>query len=380
VTAVAVVGGGPAGLAAAIACRRHGLGVTVIERGRAPIDKACGEGLLPEGVAALARLGVGLDGAGAMPIAGIRYLDRDVVADGRFRSGRALGIRRTRLHAALARRAEQAGVDLRWNTPAGRPGRDGVPTASGVVHADWVIAADGLHSPIRRAARLERPAPAGGRFGIRRHYAIAPWSDLVEVHWADGTEAYVTPVAPDEVGVALLFDAARALGHGAPLPRAGSPGPAPFDRLLSLFPRLLARLEGAAIASSDRGSGPMQRRARAVSRGRLALFGDAAGSVDALTGEGMSLAFRLAQPLADAVAAGDLSLYARAHARVVAGPHRLTRLLLFVEKRPGLRRQLIRALAARPDLFSDLLGMLTGAGGAGPFTTARMVLRLALAT
>jgi len=59
-TDVVVVGGGPAGLAAAIAARLQGLRVVVLEAAHPPIDKVCGEGIMPEALAALRRLGVHL--------------------------------------------------------------------------------------------------------------------------------------------------------------------------------------------------------------------------------------------------------------------------------------------------------------------------------
>src|SRR5262245_45229395 len=65
------------------------------------------------------------------------------------------------------------------------------------VRARWLLAADGLHSPVRHQLGLSRPARSAHRWGLRRHYAVKPWSDLVEVHWAEDAEAYVTPVARD---------------------------------------------------------------------------------------------------------------------------------------------------------------------------------------
>ena len=59
-TDVFIVGGGPAGLAAAIAARQRGLRVVVADGGHAPIDKACGEGLMPDALAELERLGIQL--------------------------------------------------------------------------------------------------------------------------------------------------------------------------------------------------------------------------------------------------------------------------------------------------------------------------------
>ena len=74
-TDVFVVGGGPAGLAAAIACRALGFRVTVADGAKPPIMKACGEGLLPDAVAALGELGVALRERDGCVLRGIRFED-----------------------------------------------------------------------------------------------------------------------------------------------------------------------------------------------------------------------------------------------------------------------------------------------------------------
>ncbi|RMH21511.1 MAG: NAD(P)/FAD-dependent oxidoreductase, partial [Acidobacteria bacterium] len=322
---VLVVGGGPAGLATAIAARLRGLDATVVDRAEPPIDKPCGEGLMPDAAACLEALGVDLAAARPQPFYGIRYLDGDVVAEGRFPAAPGLGIRRTRLHQALVERAEAAGVRLLWRTrvdgfaappptagilSGGRRRRDGagrgvrVETSRGPFTARWLVAADGLRSPLRRRAGLAgRDEPRRRqRFGVRRHYRVAPWSDCVEVYWAEDREAYVTPVAADEVGIAILWRG----GCGR------------FDGQLPAFPALAQRLRRAAPSSRDRGCGPLRQRVRGVVRGNLALVGDAAGYVDAITGEGLAVAFHQAHALADALAGGDLRPYARAHRRITA--------------------------------------------------------------
>lgn len=397
-----VVGGGPAGLALAIRARQLGLSATVLDRSPdPPVDKACGEGIMPDGLARLAELGVALPDPAGVPFRGIRYLDGDMVADGTFpggsppedggsRSGAGLGVRRTVLHRALADRAASAGVELRWGAratglarPSG-PGEDpGIRTGEDVHRGRFLAGADGLRSRVRGWAGLEgRPSRgrAGGRragderFGVRRHYRIAPWSDRVEVHWAEKCEAYVTPVGPELVGVAMLWSGA----------------PASFDRLLARFPALERRLAGVSAASRDRGCGPLRQRPRGVIRGRIALVGDASGYLDAITGEGLSLAFHQAFALAEAVravAAGearDLRSYARAHRRLRRLPEALIRLLLVAERHPPLRRRTVRALAAEPELFDRLLALHAGAlsprelGPAGALGLAgRLVRRLA---
>ena len=69
----------------------------------------------------------------------------------------------------------------------------------------------------------------------------------------------------------------------------------------------------------------MSRRLRHVTSGNIALIGDASGSVDAITGEGLALCFRQALELAHALRVEDLDLYERAHARLHRLPHFMSR-------------------------------------------------------
>jgi len=342
-TDLLVVGAGPAGLATAIRARQRGLTVRVIDHGEPPLDKACGEGLMPDGVRLLSELAVDAARLDPAPFVGIRYLDGEVELDGRFPGDPGWGIRRTRLHRALVDRAAACGVDLCWHTTARGLERDGVLTDDGTIGGRWIVGADGLRSPLRRLAGLEGRPARRRRFGVRRHYAVVPWTDRVEVYWHDSGEAYVTPVGPRLVGVAMLCSADRSV-------------PA-FDSMLEFFPRLAARLRGCPIDSTDRGAGPLEQRVRAVVRGNLALVGDAAGYLDAITGEGLALAFHQAFALVDAILAEDLGLYARAHRRICAMPLRMTRLLLAIERRPWLRRRILRILRRHPRAFEALLAV-----------------------
>ncbi|HYU32333.1 MAG TPA: NAD(P)/FAD-dependent oxidoreductase, partial [Thermoanaerobaculia bacterium] len=184
-----IVGGGPAGLATALGARLAGFDVTVLERFQPVIDKACGEGLMPDAAAHLRSLGVELGPGDSFPFRGIRYVDGEVSAEGTFPGAGGLGVRRLALHRALVRRAEEAGVQLLWGRgarglapdPAG--GYAGVETDQGLIRARWIVGADGLLSKVRRWAGLEKGPGAFRRFGVRRHYALAPWTDCVEVHW-----------------------------------------------------------------------------------------------------------------------------------------------------------------------------------------------------
>jgi flavin-dependent dehydrogenase len=345
---VTVVGGGPVGLYAAIAGAQSGLDVTVVERRDGPIDKACGEGLMPEALGALGDIGVDPSG---VSFHGIRYLDasgrRQV--HGRLSGGPGRGVRRTVLMAALQNAAARSGVETVQGHVVGVEQDDthvDIALESGrTLRADAVLACDGLGSGVRNALGLECAASGRARYGLRRHYRVAPWSDDVEVYWSGRSEAYVTPVAEGLVGVALLGE------------RGG-----PFDERLADFPALGHRLETAEPIGQVLGAGPLRRQAVEPALGRVMLVGDAAGYVDALTGEGLALAFGQALRLGPALATGDLAGYARAARCDARVPETITRLALFAARRPALARRLVGALAADPALFARLLAAL-GAGG-----------------
>jgi len=352
-TDVLVVGGGPAGLAAALAAKQHGIAALVLERQRPPIDKACGEGIMPDGVAALRALGVEPPG---VDFRGIRYVDESGVAEAPFPGAPGRGVRRTALHAAMVAAVEAAGIEVRWGTKVEAVSPDGeVRTDGETLLGEWVVGADGLLSHVRGWAGLAGEAPRRRRFGVRRHFRLAPWRDLVEVHWRDGVEAYVTPVADDEVGVAMLWNKERSRGNEQG--QAGGNDGDGFDTLLARFPEVRARLDGAAETSRDRGAGPFRQRARGVVRGRVVLIGDAAGYLDAITGEGLGLSFQQAHALGAALASGDLTSYTATCRRLARLSDALTESLLFCERRPWLRRRLVRELGRRPALFSRLLGV-----------------------
>ena len=357
-----IVGGGPAGLATAIGARLAGLDVVVLDLGTPPIDKACGEGLMPDGAEILRDLGVDLEAIEKRPFRGVRYVDGDRVAEGRFPDAPGLGIRRKVLHQALSRRAAEVGVELQWGRRVSGLSDGGFVTDGGVFKGTWLVGADGRTSRVRKWAGLDGRRAKRRRIGLRRHYEIEPWSDLVEVSWRDAYEAYVTPVGDRLVGVAMLSE-----GQSND-----------FDKLLAGFPELRERLCGAPVASTDRGAGPLEQRCRKVTSDNLALVGDAAGYLDAITGEGLALAFHQAGALVEALIDGDLALYRAAHRRIVRYPTAVTRLLLEVERRPVLRRRVMRSLANDPSLMSRFLALkmrrggprFLGPGGLLPLTVA----------
>jgi menaquinone-9 beta-reductase len=339
-----IAGGGPAGLVAAIAARRKGLDVVVADGTRPEIDKSCGEGLMPDALSTLAGLGIYLDVDAGQPFYGIRFLGRDSSVEARFPDAVGLGIRRTVLHGALARQAEDAGVRLLWNSPVTALGRDVLKAGDETVHSRYIAGADGGNSSVRRWAGLDARVSEGLRYGFRRHYRVAQWTDHVEVHWSSGCQIYVTPVAPDVVCVASLARRADLR----------------LDQALPRFPELERRLHGAEAVTTERGGVSASRRLRRVTKGNVALIGDASGSLDAVTGEGMCLAFRQAAALADALAAGRLDSYQSAHERIRRGPALMADLLLLLDRRDTLRGRVLAALESRPAVFAGMLATHVG--------------------
>jgi flavin-dependent dehydrogenase len=320
-----IVGGGPAGLATALYARRLGLSVIVAEARESPVDKACGEGLMPGGLAELTSLGV--DPVG-LPFPGIAYLSERRRVQARFRAGPGRGVRRSTLHAALAARAKEEDADwIRARVTSVEQDAHGV-TAAGV-RARWLVAADGLHSSVRRAVGIEATAGTPRRYGVRRHYRVAPWSEFVEVHWSRWGEAYVTPVEPDLVGVAIL-------SRGRP------------D--LAWFPQLSQHLHGASRGPA-RGCGPLRQVVSRRVAGRVLLVGDAAGYEDALTGEGISLAVKQAAAAVTAIADDAAESYEAAWQRITRNYRWLTRGLVLVSAPRAARRGIVPVCALLPGAF-----------------------------
>ena len=355
---VLIVGGGPAGLACAIASARQGLHVEVIDAMKPPIDKACGEGLMPDSLQALAAIGfTDLDRTLRQTenhlLRGIRFLgdtshSQPATTEAAFPQAPGRGIRRTVLHQILLDRAASLGVRFHWENSV----QSIAPTADGtLVHSNrqtlrarYLIGADGPRSRVAAWAGLTEASIQSRRIGLRQHYTIAPWTDFVEVYWSNAGQAYVTPNSSSEVCVAFIANKKFSSSEAA----------------LAHFPTLRRQLTASQPNGPARGSISLGRKLRRVAHRNIALIGDASGSVDAITGEGMALCFRQAAALSNALRANDLNLYQQAHRRIQRLPRTMSRSLLLMDRSPLIRDSVLRTFERTPWLFERLLQMHIG--------------------
>ncbi len=373
---VVVIGAGPAGLCTALALGARGISTLVCESSRLPVDKACGEGIMPSAVDDLERLGVsaGLLWANGRRFDGVRYVSpAGRVAQASFDEGPGVGLRRVALSELLLVCAQQlpsvrvvqgARAHLRRE-----PGRDGhrrrlaLQVEGALLEPRLIVGADGLNSHLRRQAHITSQTHPPLRWGVRQHFEVAPWTDHVEVHWAASAEAYVTPVSDDRVNVAFLFerdDAIEQSKHEL------------VNHLLGRFPALAERLAGAHPFGKARASGPLHQWPERPYVEGLVLVGDAAGYVDALSGEGVGIAARQALLLAEVIGplleqggerpipARALARFVRAQRRAARSGHVLTRLLLWLKRHPALLERSISALARDENLFRHFLSANQG--------------------
>ncbi len=270
-------------------------------------------------------------------------MDEEHSARADFLGATGFSLRRVKLHRLLVNHAIDAGVEFRWGARVMQIDQEAVATAKERFFYRWLIGADGQNSAVRKWAGLAPRIVGKRRFGFCTHFQVKPWSDVAEVHWARGCQIFITPMAGQEVGVAVL-SRDSGLRLEAALPR---------------FPALAEKLLGAAQTSRELGDTTCLRILPAVAQGRVALVGDASGTVDAVTGHGLSLSFQQAIPLAEAMRRDNLVHYQYAHKKISAVPITMTRLMLLMGGSDVIRRRTIRLFHKTPSLFARLLAIHT---------------------
>ena len=362
---VIIIGGGPAGLFAGIVCARNNLKTLILEKKVYPIDKACGEGIMPSGIEYLRELGI-IPFIKKYPyqhFKGIRYISRKGrTAEANFKNGSGWGIQRTELSSALLECASsfpnleiQSGVLAKYNIGENPE----VIINNKTLRPKLLIGADGLHSRIRKLANLEASSPGLERWGVRKHFKVEPWSLFVEIYWSSGLEAYVTPVSSSSVNVSFLWDTKRYK------PRKS--GKKLFSTLLEEFPKLQARINKADVLDESKSKGPLYQKTKDVVNKKILLIGDAAGFFDPITGEGISLAAKQALLLEKHIVPvlqkntsnleNALSEYSKKSLNIYRSYQAMTHLALLLRLWPKLTELVIQVLHYFPGLFQKLLSV-----------------------
>jgi len=162
----------------------------------------------------------------------------------------------------------------------------------------------------------------------------------MEIHWGHGCQVYVTPVAANEVCVAMV---------------SRSPDLRLDEALARQFPGLRERLPESASSGRERGAVTGNVTLRSMTRGNIALVGDASGSVDAIAGEGICLAFRQAEALAEAMESGSLAGYDASCRRIARRPHFMAKTMLQLDRGPAMQDRVMKLVSAQPWIFHRLL-------------------------
>jgi geranylgeranyl reductase family protein len=320
---VAVVGGGPAGAAAAITLARAGREVVLVDKAQFPRDKCCGDGLTTGALRHLEELGLDpaevpswqrVDACMVVSPSG-RTVALPLPDDGLF----AAVARRSELDASLLDRARAEGVKVHDGH-----GVVGVAVASdgqsvtldvdglGGVRARYVIAADGMWSPVRKALVADAGGGTSEAGYLGEWHAFRQYFAGVGPRAAEGLWVWFEPdLLPGYFWSFPLPDGRANVGFG--VLRGSKRAPEPLGRhLKTLWPELLARPHIAAVLGpgatpeAPHKAWPIPARIEhavlAAAGGRVLFVGDAARAADPMTGEGIGQALETGIVAAQAIA------------------------------------------------------------------------------
>lgn len=358
---LAIVGGGPAGLACAARAADHGLSVLLCEPQTGAFDKPCGEGIMPEGARVLRTLGV--NGTTSRNFPGVRYytgVERPLELDF-AQPGEAWwrGDLHLALQAAVLRRASIQQLACRVESAQIPTGGFLLRSESGDCTARWLAGADGASGSsapwLRRSSG--RCAAAWRRMGARSRFEERSRLDRVEIHFGGGVDVYLTPLPRGAINVVVLSDVSA-----SDLPNARTF----LEQGLSLHPRARQHL-GAEIGRAETRALDLPWPHR-VTDGNSFLLGDAGGALDPIIGAGVAVALRSGMHAADCVLARKQGMAQRAVARQFLSMSRaersrralLARGLRFASRHDQIARGLARCLVALPSMANTLGRIASG--------------------
>ncbi|XTZ17668.1 geranylgeranyl reductase family protein [Micromonospora echinospora] len=288
---VAVVGAGPAGAAAALAARRAGARVLLLDRADFPRDKACGDGIAAHALDVLARLGVTDAVAGYPPLPALRLVAPGGGTVARTLPRPAYTVPRTVFDARLVAAAVAAGAELRRHTVRRVVERDDRVLLDDAFAARAVVGADGAGSVVRRLL--------GHPINPERHLALAI-RGYATARSGPPEQLIVTSAArwPAYAWSFPIGDGRANVGYGEVLRGEPLSRTHLLDRLAALLPGT----DPATVADLRAHHLPLSTYRPSAGRGRVTLAGDALSLINPFTGEGIFYAL-LSGALAGATAA-----------------------------------------------------------------------------
>ena len=363
---VVVVGGGPAGAAAALAARAAGCSVLVLDRADFPRDKVCGDGIAPEALDVLARLGVDparlLDGSPAVPRLRLTSPGGSTVERPMRRPAHV--VPRAVLDHRLLTAALDAGAEFRRQTVRRIDVRPDQVRLDGTVVAGVLVAADGAESVVRRALGIPPNRPGHTAIAIRG-YAPDPFAD-------PGVQVIATTEQrwPAYAWSFPLGDGRANVGYGELVSSGVTRG-----GLLAGLERLLPGVAAEGLRAHRL---PLSTGRPELPDGRVLLAGDAASLINPLTGEGIFYAV-LSGALAGAAAVHGPDAgraYRQALRRRLGRHFRHSSTAAWASRWPRLMDATFRAAADAQPVFDDVVHLGLADGRLTPRTLVAAARRL----
>lgn len=343
-----IVGGGPAGAAAAIRLAQAGLQPVVVERSAVPTDMLCGGFLSWNSVRLLRACDVDPVALGGRAVHRARLFAGDRMAELPLPAA-SVGLSRRRLDAALLERAAQAGAQIRRGVTVRAIEQGVVRYAGGSCETPaHLILASGKHD-VRGAPRptVSNDPAVGLRWRFRASERLdQALDDAIELHLFH--QGYAGLVMQEDAAANLCL----AVRQSA-FVEAGQRPEAMLAALLAHSPVLGDRLAGLATGEAQAVAHiPYGWRARGAADG-LYRVGDQIGVIPSLAGEGVGIALASGMAAADAIVAGvGPHAYQAACSRQIARPIGWAGLLWSLAERPWLARVALPLLAAVPGMGS----------------------------